>query len=206
LHKPESTFDQVRRSYPNLKPTDAALVATAVVLSGRYALAVYDDQQFEWPKDYQSLTQALLKELALIQESGTGGGKRGSKAQTEEEASEISMRLLPSYIAGEKILQGREDLKTLFSDILQQGVEFTYAPGDVGWLWALERVNWNVLSSGEFTRRLKFKGVFADKSVGIEMGVPVPKKRGGRGPKVEELPIEEPLEELPNESGSLGSF
>lgn len=187
LHKPESTLDQVRKSYPKLKPTDAALLATAIVLGGRYAIIAYDGQNFEWPADYRNFTLAYLKELSIIQQSVTGTTKRSARTVVEEEPIEVNINIVPNYLIGEKLLDDREDLKTLLSDILQAGVEFSYTPGDVGWLWALERVNWNVLSNGEFTRKLHFKGVFADNSVGVEFNPNAPKKRVPKSVKTEEV-------------------
>lgn len=176
LHKPESTYDQVRKAYPKLKPTDAALIATALVLSGRYALAVYDNKQFNWPADHEGLTKELLKEIEIVQQSLANNAKKTAKP-AEEELTDISVSLLPNYPAGEKILSAREDLKTLLSDILQEGVEFNYSPGDIGWLWALDHVNWSVISNGELGRRFKFKGKFADKSVGVELSAQGTKKK-----------------------------
>ena len=54
----------------------------------------------------------------------------------------MTVGLMPNLSAGEKQLMGRKDLKALLSDALQDGVEFMYAPIDIGWQWALNRVNW----------------------------------------------------------------
>ena len=59
LNKPESTLDAVRKAHAKLKPTDAALIASSLVLCGRYAIAVYDEQEYHWPDDSRKLTDAL---------------------------------------------------------------------------------------------------------------------------------------------------
>ena len=179
LQKPESTFDQVRKSYSKLKPTDAALLATALVLSGRYAIAVYGEEKYQWPQNYESLTKALQKELSLIQQ-GEVPTKRSTKGTIEEEVPEVTIGLVANYAAGEKLLGEREDLKTLFSDLLQKGIEYHFAPADIGWQWALERANWSVLSGGDFSRHIKFKVEFRDHSVGVLIDGSAPKKRSSR--------------------------
>lgn len=199
LTKPEATIDQIRKSYPKLKPTDTALIATAIVVAGRYATARYDESSHRWPSEYDGLTKALMGELQQIQRS-TETGKKTAKAAVEEEAVEVRVGLEPNFEAGEKLLGDREDLKTLLGDILKGGVEFVYSPTDIGWQWALDRANWNTLSDGELTRRVKLKTAFEGHSVGVEVGSAT-KKRASRAkapveaPEPAPEPVEVPEEE-----------
>ena len=66
LTKLESAFDNVRKTFPKLKPTDAALVSSALVLTGRHAIALYSGTQYRWPEDYEKLTKEMAKELEEI--------------------------------------------------------------------------------------------------------------------------------------------
>jgi hypothetical protein len=93
--------------------------------------------------------------------------------------------------AGEKLLEGRDDLKAKLSQALQEGIEFSYAPSDIGWQWSLDRANWNTISGNEVSRRIKVKTEFTEGAVGIETGTGTAKKRAPRAkaaaaPKVEE--------------------
>ena len=160
LIKPESTLDQVKKTFPKLKPTDAALLAIATVLSGRYALANYNENQYEWPHDYEKLTTALMGELEIIQQNL--GGTTKKKAAADEEAPQVNINLIPNYAVAEQILGDRDDLKKLLSDMIQEGVDYNYTPNDVGWQWALDRANWRVLSKGEFTHRVSFVANFPE--------------------------------------------
>ncbi len=175
LTKPESTLDQVKKSHPKLKQTDAAMIATALVLSGRQALAVYEGSQYAWTSEYGELTAGLMKQLLQIQSMSEPVKK--TKNAPEEEPVEVRVGLLPNYQEGERVLGDREDLKTLFGDILQGGVEFQYSANDIGWQWALDRVNWATLSDGELTRRVKLKAVFQGEAVGVEMGLTTKRKK-----------------------------
>jgi hypothetical protein len=189
LTKPESTLDQVRKAYPKLKPTDAALIASSLVLSGRYALAVYDDKQYSWPEETEKLTQAMLSQMKQIQETVEVATKKAQRIALEEEAVEVKIGLVANFAAGEKLLVEREDLKTLLSDILGKGVEFQFGPQDIiGWQWALDRANWHTLTDGELTRRVKLRAVFQDNSVGVELGASGTKKRVAKSKAVIESP------------------
>ncbi len=170
LNKPESTFDTIRKTYKDLKPTDAALIAIALVEVGRFADAVYDGKAYAWEGDtYDSLTRAISREVTQVQETVEDTKKAKAKA-AEEEAVTLTVHLQPAIAASEKILGDREDLKTLLGDILGEGVEFLYANTDIGWHWTLERVNWATLSGGELKRHIKFKADFAEPHVGLELG------------------------------------
>ncbi len=170
LTKPELTFDQIRKAYPDLKPTDVALVATALVETGRFATAVHDDVDFAWnSEDYAPMTKSLFAEVAQVQETVDEKKKVSAKAP-EEEPVTLSVHLKPSLTAGERILVGREDLKTLVADIIQEGVEFLFSPTDIGWHWTLERVNWATLSGGDLKRRVKFRPTFDGSAVAVELG------------------------------------
>lgn len=170
LNKPESTFDTIRKAYKELKPTDAALIATALVEAGRFADAVYDDKAYAWePETYNDLTRAVSREVTQVQDTVEETKKAKAKA-AEEEAVTLTVRLRPSVAAGEKILGDRKDLKTLMGDLLSEGVEFLYSNTDIGWHWTLERVNWATLSGGELKRHIKFRADFVEPHVSLELG------------------------------------
>ncbi|MFN8220773.1 MAG: hypothetical protein U0S12_11670 [Fimbriimonadales bacterium] len=63
LTKLETALEATKKAYPKLKPTDAALVASALTLTGRHAIAIYDGTQYTWPEDYEKLTGAVAREL-----------------------------------------------------------------------------------------------------------------------------------------------
>lgn len=192
LTKPESTLDQVRKHYPKLQHTDAAQLAVALILSGKYALAHYDERAFKYPEELGALAQALSKEIALIQTS-VENTKKAKAAAAEEEPVEVKIALSSNIEEGETVLGNREDLKTLLSDALQEGVEFQFGPTDVLWQWALDRTNWNTVSGGELTRRVKLKTEFRDNSVGTDLAATGGKKRGSRAKvaAVVEVPVED---------------
>lgn len=170
LTKPETTIDNIRKAYPKLKPTDAAMVSAALVLSGRYAVATYDEKEYNWPEDYENLSNALVAEISQIQSTVDTGSKKALKAAAEEEAIEIKVEVAPSISAGELVLGGREDLKTLLSDLVHAGVEYIYASNDIGWQWALDRVNWSTITGADILRRVKLKVGFSGETRGTEMG------------------------------------
>jgi hypothetical protein len=176
LTKPESTFDTIRKTYKDLKPTDAALLATALVESGRMADAVYDGKSYTWTGDqYDAMASAVAKEVTQVQDTVEDTKKAKLKA-AEEEAVILTVHLLPSMAAGERILGNRNDLKALMGDIIQEGVEFLFSTTDIGWQWTLERVNWATKSGGEMKRHIKFRADFLEPHVGMELG-PGGKKR-----------------------------
>jgi len=198
LTKPESTLDQVRKAYPKLKPTDAALIASSLVLSGRYAIAVYDDKKYSWPEETDKLTSAMLAQMHQIQETVSVATKKADRIAIEEDTVEVKIGLLANYAAGERLLGERKDLKTLLSDILGEGVEYQFGPQDIiGWQWALDRANWHTLTDGELTRRVKLRAVFEDNSVGVELGASGTKKRVARPKPAPAVvaPEPEPVEE-----------
>ncbi len=176
LTKLETALDQVRKTYPKLKPADAALVTSALTLAGRHAQAIYDEQHYTWPEEYEELTKAMVSQLELVNE-GIETTKKVVKNAPEEEPVVVNLGLAPNIAAGEKFLGDRNDLKTLMSDILQSGVEFAYAGTDIGWQWALDRANWTTISGGELSRRIKIKATFTEGAVGTELGTGGPKKR-----------------------------
>jgi hypothetical protein len=160
LQKPESTLDQIKKSYPKLKPTDAGLLSIAVVLSGRYALAYYEEEQYDWPNDYDRLTQSLMRELDVVKQTTDEAPKRAKSAEVE--VPQIKISLVSNFAAGERILGDREDLKKLLSEILVDGVEYTFGSNDIGWQWALDRANWKVLSKGEYIQKVHFVTAFPE--------------------------------------------
>ncbi|HSI73644.1 MAG TPA: hypothetical protein VK934_10760 [Fimbriimonas sp.] len=193
LTKLETALDQVRKQYPKLVPADAALLATALSLTGRHALAIYDGAQFSWPEDYEKLTRSMIGQVEQVNEAiEHNAPKRAAKSTTEEEPVTISVGLAPNLSAGEKLLEGRDDLKTRLSDILQEGVEFSYSPSDIGWQWALDRANWATISGGDVSRRIKIKTGFTEGAVGIEVGT-APKKRATKKVAAAEAPAEDEI-------------
>jgi len=191
LTKLESAFDQVRKSYPKVKPTDAALLSSALVLTGRHALAIYNGTQYRWPEDYEKLTKAMSKEFDVL---GEVEPAKKTKTAPEEEPFLMAVGLTPNFSAGEKILDGRNDLKKLLSDALQEGVEYVYSTTDLGWQWALDHVNWSTVSGSELNRKVKVKATFTEGAVGVEMGAGGSKKRAAK-PKA--AAKAEPAEEKP---------
>src|SRR4029079_18413657 len=97
--------------------------------------------------------------------------------------------------AGEALLDGRNDLKAVLSDTLQAGVEFVYSPLDIGWQWALDRVDWSTISGGELSRRIKIKATFTEGAVGLEMGTGGAKKRPAKKAAVVAAPEPEVVAE-----------
>ncbi len=176
LTKLETALDQIRKSYPKLKPADAALIASGLTLAGRHAQAIYDGTHYTWPDQYEELTKAMVAQLELVNE-GIETTKKVVKNAPEEEPVIVTVGLAPNMTAGERFLEGRDDLKTLMSDILQSGVEYVYSGTDLGWQWALDRANWNTIAGSEISRRIKIKASFTEGAVGIEMGTGTPKKR-----------------------------
>ncbi len=198
LTKLEAALDQLRKSYPKLKPADAALLASALTLTGRHAIALYDSEQYTWPDDYEKLTHAMVAQLQMVQEGiEASTPKRVAKNAPEEEPVTVTVGLMPNLSAGEALLGDRDNLKTKLSDILQDGVEFVYANTDIGWQWALDRVNWSTVSGGDMSRRIKIKAGFTEGAVGIEVGTAGPKKRASRAKAAAEpTPVEaEPVVE-----------
>ena len=184
LTKLESCLDTIRKKYEKLVPADAALVASALTLTGRHALASYDGEQYVWPDDNEKLMKALSGEIHSMSEAlneNAAPKKRMSAAAAaampEEEPIAFNVGLVPNLSAGERLLEGREDLKTLLADIVQDGVEFVYSGQDIGWQWALDRANWATIVEGDISRRVKAKAVFTEGAVGVETGTSAPKKR-----------------------------
>lgn len=184
LTKLETALEQVRKAYPKLRPTDAALVASALTLAGRHALALHEGKSYKWPEDYSKLTDALVPLVDIATESVEPVKK--SKTAPEEEPIQISVGLKPDYEAGEAQLEGFNKLKTLLSDAQQDGIEFVYAPSDIGWQWALDRANWATIANKELPRRIKIKTAFVEGAVGVEQGAAGTKKRASRAKAVAE--------------------
>jgi len=193
LSKPESTLDAIRKSHPKLKPTDAALLTTSLVISGRHAIANYDNHRYEWTKDVEGLTKALLTEVKQAQGEVEGPTKKSAKVVAEEEPVIVGVDLIPNYEAASKMLLGRKDLETLLSDMISQGIEYVFGPADIGWQWALDRVNWGTLSEGDVHRKVRIRTNFTQGSVGVELGTTAPKKRATKA-KVEAPEAEAPAE------------
>lgn len=174
LTKPETTLDQIRKACPELKPTDAALISTALIEAGRFAAAVYDGKDYEWmPENHEPLTKAILAEVQQVQTViDPEKPKKTTKAAKEvvDEPVTLTIPLRASQKAGEFILGSRDDLKTKLSDLLTEGVEYLFSPTDIGWQWSLERVNWATVTGGELSRRIRFGVDFVDGSIAVELG------------------------------------
>jgi hypothetical protein len=178
LTKLESAVDQFRKLYAKLAPADAGIMASALSLTGRHALAIYDDVKYQWPDDNEKLMEAMSSHLQAVSESieASAPAKKTKTAVVEEEPVTINIGLAPNLAAGELVLNNREDLKTLLSDVLKDGVEFVYSPSDIGWQWALDRANWSTISGGELSRRIKIKANFTEGAVGTETGTSTKKR------------------------------
>lgn len=179
LTKLESCVDHLRKAYPKLLAADAALVAAALSLAGRHAKAVYEGDYFQWPEDNERLMVSMSGHLRAVNEAieENAPKKVAKNAVVEEEPVMVNVGLAPNLGAGEALLRNRDDLKTLLSDILQEGVEYSYGSQDIGWQWALDRANWNTLSEGELSRRIKIRASFTEGAVGIEQGANTKKSR-----------------------------
>ncbi len=200
LTKLESALDQVKKAYPKLLPADAALLATALSVTGRHAVALYEDEQYVWPADSERLQKAMSAHVSIAQEAiEANTTKKSAKTVVEEEPVSIALGLTPDYSAGEKVLQDRKDLKTLLSDVLQSGVEFVYQPTDIGWQWGMDRVNWSTVTGQDISRRIKIKATFTEGAVGVEMGATGAKKRASKKGAVEVAEVEPDVsaDELP---------
>lgn len=190
LTKLETAVDQIKKAYPKMKPTDAALIASALVITGRHAIAHYDGENYHWPADYDKLTKAMVSHINSVSDELEPVKK--TKNAPEEEAVIITVGLSPNYSAGEDRLLARKDLKATLSDILQEGVEFVYSPTDVGWQWALERANWSTITGSEVNKRIKIKASFTEGAVGVEMGTATKKRAASKKKKAE--PAEAPAD------------
>lgn len=186
LTKLETAVDQIRKTHTKLVPADQTLLATALSLTGRHAIAIYEGEQYSWPEDYERLTRAMVSQINMVNEAVEANTtKRTTKTTVEEEPVTVSVGLMPNLTAGEKLLSNRDDLKAVLSDVLQEGIEFSYNPTDLGWQWALDRANWNTISGHEVSRRIRIKASFTEGAVGIELGVG-PKKRTTKAAKGED--------------------
>ncbi len=179
LSKPDAVLDVVRKSYPDLTPTDAALLATALSTAGRSAGCVYDGVSYEWRRENAApLVESILREIRQMEAIPVEPAKKGVKAKVvEDEGSVIDLDLYPSLEAAEEQLQGREDLKTLLGDILAEGVEFLFGPTDIGWQWELERTNWTTVNSGDLKKPVYFRVDFTGPSIATEVGPGGKKKK-----------------------------
>jgi len=180
LTKPESTFDAIRKSHKNLKPTDAALVSTALVEAGKHAIAVYDGKEYPWGADQaESLARAFLREVEQVQVAeGEKKLTKAAAAKAEPETATLTVHLKPSMDVAELYLGNRDDLKTLVSDLLDEGIEYLYSQTDIMWPWTLERFNWSTLSGGELRRHIKFRAEFVGNSEALELGPGGKRKKG----------------------------
>ncbi len=177
LNKPESTFDSIRKSHKDLVPTDIALIATALVESGRFANAIHDGKEFAWnPEQYKPLTESMAREVAQIQNEFEGEKTTKKNSKADEEVT-LNLVLKPSIAAGETILGDREDLKTLFGDMLNEGLEVMYSPMDIGWQWTVSRINWGTATQVEQRRRIKFNIEFAEPHAAVEVGTTTRKRK-----------------------------
>ncbi|MFZ4506205.1 MAG: hypothetical protein ACOYON_00730 [Fimbriimonas sp.] len=198
LTKLESAVDQVKKTLPKLLPADQALVASALTLSGRHAIALYEGGRYQWPEDIEKLVDAMAPHVRQVQEAiDATAPKKVSKNAPEEEPVFVSVGLMPNLTAGEKLLSDRDDLKSALSDLFQEGVEYIIGPNDVGWQWALERTNWSTIAGQDLSKRIKVKVHFSEGAIGTEMGN-APKKKS-RATKAEAVADIEPEADIPPE-------
>ncbi len=181
LTKLETSVEQIKKSNPKMKPTDAALLASALVLTGRHAIALYEGDQYRWPEDYEKLTKRMVGQVDMVNSAIEPPKK--TKAAAEEEPVVISVGLMPNFSAGERLLDNRPELKAKLSEMLEAGVEFVYSPTDLGWQWALDRANWGTIAGEHLHRKIKIRTSFTEGAVGIEMGT-APKKRSSKKAEV----------------------
>lgn len=187
LTKLETALDTLKKAYPQLVPADAALLASALTLTGRHAIALYEGEQYVWPDQNEDLLRAMVPQVKQTQEAiEANAPKRAAKTTVEEEPVLMNVGLMPNLTAGENLLQGRDDLKTMLSDILQEGVEFAYAPTDIGWQWALDRANWTTIAGQDVSKRVKSKTAFTEGAVGVEMNAGAKKRPAAKKVVVEE--------------------
>ena len=109
LTKPESTFDQVRKTYESLKPIDVALIATAIVEAGHNAKVVFDGKPYVWPDDQEKLAKAMAGDVLAANEGEDTGtkGKKISKAKAkliEETVLRLTFPVVANQEAGEALL------------------------------------------------------------------------------------------------------
>lgn len=187
LTKLEATLDTLKKAYPKLKATDVSLLSTALSIAGRHALASFNEEHYEWPKDTEKLTSALVVRIKSI-EGAMEPLKKVTKNSPEEEPITVIVGLAPNHTAGESLLGNSSSLKTLYSDILEEGIEFSYQPHDLGWQWALDRVNWKTVSQDEIKRKVKVHTEFTEGATGAEMGTGTKKKARGKAAKAEAAP------------------
>ena len=186
LTKPESTFDQVRKTYESLKPIDVALIATAIVEAGHNAKVVFDGKPYVWPDDQEKLAKAMAGDVLAANEGEDTGtkGKKISKAKAkliEETVLRLTFPVVANQEAGEALLGKRKDLKTLLGDILKEGVEYLYTPADIRWRWSLERTNWSTVSGGDLPHHVVFTPEFTDNCIGVELGPGGKRKKTKKG-------------------------
>jgi hypothetical protein len=179
LTKLESAVEQIKKAYPKLIAADASMVASALSLAGRHAKAVYEGEYYVWPTDNERLMITMASHLQGVSDAieDSAPKKAAKNVVVEEEPVIVNIGLAPNIEAGESLLSSRKDLKTLLSDIIQEGVEYNYGTNDIGWQWALDRTNWSTVSQGELDRRIKVKASFTEGAVGVEQGATIKKPR-----------------------------
>lgn len=181
LNKMESALEQVRKAFPNLRPTDVAHLTSAIVLAGRHARARYNEQEYDWPDDVGELAAILVREL--LDAHGEDLNPSRKSTVSEDEPIKIQLDLVPNVEAAEKQLDGRDDLLALFSEALQEGLEFNFQSHDVGWQWALDHVNWRTVSSGQISRKIRIRTLFSGGASGVEFGPGSSRQRSSKKTK-----------------------
>ncbi|MCX7799001.1 MAG: hypothetical protein N2109_01505 [Fimbriimonadales bacterium] len=181
LNKMESALEQVRKAFPNLRPTDVAHLTSAIVLAGRHARARYNDREYIWPDDVEELAGELVREL--LDAHGEDLSQTKKSASTDEEPIKVQLDLVPNVDAAAKQLEGRDDLLALLSDALQEGLEFNFQSHDVGWQWALDHVNWRTISGGQISRKVRIRTLFSGGASGVEMGSVSTRQRASKKSK-----------------------
>ena len=132
---------------------------------------MHDGASYEWNSaEFQGMIDSTAREVSQVMDNfETEKTKKAAKA-AEEELITLVVTLTPNIKAGEDVLGSRDDLKALFGDIVQEGIEYMYSPTDLGWHWTIERVNWAAQTSGEMRRRLRFRAEFVEPHIAVELG------------------------------------
>jgi hypothetical protein len=194
LSKPEATLENIKKAYPNLTPTDSALLAVALTVCGRQALAEFEGNKYRWPDDLDKFASALGNHfVALKSHFEVSEKKRAAKAMAEEEPITVTYTLHHNSDAGDEFLKGHNDLISLLHEILDGNVEYQFTPSDLMWQNAIDRINFDTRTGAPLGRRFLTKAEFAEGINAVEAGTSSKRKRAPRTKAAKE--------EVPAESG-----
>lgn len=192
LTKPEATLENIKKAYPKLAPTDSALLAVALTVCGRQALAEFEGNKYRWPDDLDKFGSALGEHfVALKGHFEVGEKKRTAKAIAEEEPIVVTYSLHHNTDAGDEFLKGHKDLKSLLHEILDGNIEYQFTPSDLMWQNAIDRINFDTRTGAPLGRRFLTKAEFAEGINAVEAGTATKRKRAPRTKAAkEEVPAE----------------